>query len=108
LLPQADAAALNRAALLIDGQRVTVPFLPGTGDRPEAAASPDAQPLLNINTATIEELDELPGIGDVRATAIVDYRNQFGPFQSIEELLFVEGISEGLLEDLRPLITVNP
>lgn len=108
LLPEADTSGINRAALLVDGQRVTIPVR-SEGVAVEAPlASPGAELLLDINTATVAELDELPGIGEVRANAIVDYRNQFGPFQTVEELLFVEGISENLLDDLRPYITVGP
>jgi competence protein ComEA len=110
LLPVADTAGLNQAALLIDGERVTVLF----EDASESAAgqgvvaSPSMVPLLNLNTATVADLDELPGIGDVRANAIVAYRNQHGPFRSIEELLFVDGISENLLEEIRPYLTIDP
>jgi competence protein ComEA len=110
LLPQADTAALNQAGLLVDGQRLTIPFSSAADAVPERAdtASPQVEPLLDLNTATAGELDELPGIGEVKATAIVEYRNQHGPFQSIEELLFVEGISEKLLAEIRPYLMVNP
>jgi competence protein ComEA len=109
LVPEADTSELNQAALLVDGQRVTIPYESSTEPthEPVNRASPEAAPLLDLNTATVEELDELPGIGEVRATAIVEFRNQHGPFQSIEELLFVDGISENLLEEIRPYLTIN-
>jgi len=103
LLPGADTSGLNQAALLVDGQRVTVPSLAVTE---EPGASPEPL-LIDINTATVEEFDQLPGIGEVKAAAIVAYRNQHGPFRSVEELLFVDGISENLLEEIRPFLTVS-
>lgn len=63
--------------------------------------------LVNINTADQAELESLPGIGSVRASAILEYRNENGPFQSIEELLKVDGIGEKTLNKLRDLITVS-
>ncbi len=109
LLPDADTSGLNQAALLIDGQRVTVPTSATAAS--SVVTAPDASPeplLININTASVEEFDQLPGIGHVKATAIVEYRNQHGPFQSLEELLFVDGISERLLEEIRPFVTLAP
>ena len=63
--------------------------------------------LVNINTADQAELESLPGIGSVRASAILEYRSENGPFQSIEELLKVDGIGEKTLNKLRDLITVS-
>ena len=63
--------------------------------------------MVNINTADQAELESLPGIGSVRASAILEYRNENGPFQSIEELLKVDGIGEKTLNKLRDLITVS-
>lgn len=62
---------------------------------------------VNLNTATQEELEALPGIGPVLAARILEYREAHGPFTSVEELLAVSGIGEALLEKLRPLITVE-
>ena len=63
--------------------------------------------LLDLNTATEEQLQTLPGIGPVRAKSIADYRNCNGPFQSVEELTAVDGIDLGVLEQLRHLICVT-
>ena len=62
---------------------------------------------VNINTATERELKSLPGIGDELAARIVAYRNRSGPFRKPEHLLMVEGISEGRLKEILPLITVE-
>jgi len=61
---------------------------------------------INVNTASLELLDTLPGIGPVRAQAIIDHRTEHGPFRSVDELLNVPGIGPVTLENLRPLVTV--
>ena len=62
---------------------------------------------LNINTATVAQLDELPGIGPTLANAIVSYREENGPFQKIGDLMLVKGIGKGRLEKIADLITVG-
>jgi len=66
-----------------------------------------SQPI-NINTATIAQLETLPGIGPNTAKSIVDFRNHSGPFQRVEDLLAIKGISKSKLEKLRPYVTVGP
>ena len=61
---------------------------------------------VNINTATINQLETLPGIGEKRADAIVSFRNEFGPFQSVAEVTSVDGIGETTYENILPLTTV--
>ncbi len=65
-----------------------------------------ASSKININTATIEELETLPKIGPKTAKAIVDYRKKH-PFKSVDELIEVKGIGSKTLEKLRPLVTVG-
>jgi comEA protein len=72
-----------------------------------AQKTPPTQPV-NINTATIEELQKLPGVGPNTAKAIVDFRNHSGPFRRVEDLLAIKGISKSKLEKLRPYVTVAP
>lgn len=80
----------------------------------EAAVSPTEKPVyitsqkkLNINTATAQELDALPGIGEVIAQRIVDYRLEHGYFLAIEELMEVSGIGEKMFAEIKDLITVR-
>ena len=76
---------------------------------PTIAAAPSTEPVfpLNINTAQAHELAALPGIGDLLAQRIVDYRTANGPFPAPEELLNVEGIGTGKLEAILTLITTG-
>ena len=75
---------------------------PGAGDgAPASAASP-----IDLNTATVQQLDELPGVGPAIAQRIVDHREANGPFTSVDDLLEVSGIGPATLEKIRPLATV--
>jgi competence protein ComEA len=74
---------------------------------PTGPASVTTAPL-DLNRATIEELDRLPGIGPVLARRIVEHRERNGAFRSVEELLGVPGIGVRSLERLRPLVQVRP
>ena len=67
---------------------------------------PPAKPL-DLNTATPEELQQLPGIGPTKAKAIVHFREKSGPFRRVEDLLVIRGISRARLEKLRPYVTVQ-
>lgn len=78
---------------------------PATQKPPQATKNQLTGPV-NINTAPLTQLVLLPGIGEVKAQAIVDYREQNGPFQSTEELLEVKGIGEATYAKLEALVTV--
>jgi competence protein ComEA len=109
LLPDADPAALNLAAVVSDGQQVAV-GVPGAGVAPGpgtgGAVSPGAGGPLNLNTATVGELDGLPGIGPVLAQRIVDHRTAQGPFTSTDQLDDVPGIGPSIAAKLAELVTV--
>lgn len=62
---------------------------------------------INLNQATAAEISALPGLGDKKAEAIVEYRTQNGPFASVEDLIKVKGIGEKLLEKIKPMIVVE-
>lgn len=67
---------------------------------------PETSSLININTASIQELMALPGIGSSKANTIIEYRNKVGRFKNIEELKNVSGIGESLYNQLKPYITI--
>ena len=105
---KADLSLVNLAAPLADGVQVVVPKrVPVAG----AAASVSPQPAagaaegpVHLNSATLEELDALPGVGPVTAQKIVDFREQNGGFASVEELDAVRGIGPARMEQLRELV----
>ena len=63
--------------------------------------------VIDLNTAGVADLGRLPGIGQTRAQAIVEYRQEHGPFETVDELTRVSGIGPGILEQLRPYVTVG-
>jgi competence protein ComEA len=96
-------AALNLAAPLADGQQVLVPK---EATAAPAGATPGGSTLVNVNLATAAELETLPGIGEVIAAAIVEYRERNGPFATVDQLEDVSGIGPATLEEIRDLVTV--
>jgi competence protein ComEA len=122
LRADADPDRVNLAAPLVDGQRVVVPVI----GQPPPAEIPPSSPVgavggstgaagaagaaagpVDLNTATAEQLDTLPGVGPATAGAIIDHRGSSGPFDSVEDLLDVRGIGEAKLEALRDLVSVG-
>ncbi|MCU0269877.1 MAG: helix-hairpin-helix domain-containing protein [Acidimicrobiales bacterium] len=125
----ADLDRVNLAAPLTDGARLYVPALgqetpppvpAGAGGGPSGpdgeegspgadggdAPPPGGAALVDLNTATAEELDRLPGVGPTTAAAIIDHRERNGPFASVDQLADVKGIGEAKLEAVRDLVTV--
>lgn len=104
--PDAVLAALNLARVLEDGERVLVP----SPDDPEVASAggaaerPDGR--IDLNRATADQLEELPGIGPVLARRIVEHREDHGPFTEVGELREVPGIGERTFQSLAELVTV--
>jgi competence protein ComEA len=125
MMPDADIDRINLAQPLSDGVRVYVPRIgeqdppaPAAVDSPGgvsagpggdttggdgASSSPAAAPI-DLNSASLAELDELPGVGPATAQAIVSFRETNGPFSSVDALLEVRGIGPAKLEQIRPLV----
>jgi competence protein ComEA len=98
----ADRAAINLAAPLADGMQVLVPRRAGLAVGEPEAGAPSGP--LSLNSATLEQLDALPGIGPVTAQKIIDYRREHGPFRSVDDLDAIAGIGPSRLENLRGLV----
>ncbi|WP_409301796.1 helix-hairpin-helix domain-containing protein [Peribacillus sp. SCS-155] len=113
----ADTNRVNLAQLVEDQMVIYVPAigeeettiaelnqaLPGDAQQNEGSRGA----LIDLNTATPDDLDALPGIGPARATTIVEYREQNGPFKAVEELKNISGIGDKTFEKLRDMITVK-
>ncbi len=103
-----DPNAINLAAEVADGVQIVVPRR-GAAAAPVVAATPGAEapaPPVNLNSATLEQLDTLDGVGPVTAEAIIAYRQEHGGFRSVEDLGEVSGIGPKTLEALRDHVTV--
>jgi competence protein ComEA len=100
-----DTTTLNLARVLTDGEQILV----GAGPEPAlsggGASATGANTRISLATATLEQLDTLPGIGPVTAQAILDHRAEHGAFRSVDDLLDVKGIGEATLADLRDRVT---
>ncbi|MFN7151665.1 MAG: helix-hairpin-helix domain-containing protein, partial [Microthrixaceae bacterium] len=123
LRPDADPDRVNLAAPVSDGQRIVIPVLgqplpeevvtAAPGRTPPDGAAGSAGPagpspaVVDLNLATAEQLDTLPGVGPATAAAILAYREESGPFRSVDDLIEVRGIGEAKLEALRDLVVVS-
>ena len=110
----ADLTSLNLAALLTDGEQILVGKAGGVSGGVGSGTSTGSggggaggeSDVVNLNTATLDQLETLSGIGEVLAQRILDYREEHGPFKAVEDLLNVSGIGDKRLADLKPHITV--
>jgi competence protein ComEA len=101
---KADLAQVNLAAPLADGEQVVIPRRGGLGAGGAATGSGSSTAPVQLSTATLEQLDSLPGVGPVTAQKILDYRQDHGAFHSVDELDAVPGIGPKRLDQLRKLV----
>ncbi|MGI6095855.1 MAG: helix-hairpin-helix domain-containing protein [Lachnospiraceae bacterium] len=107
LTEEADEYYVNQAQLLTDGMQITVPAKGETAGNGQNFSAVTAEPgKINLNRASLQELQTLTGIGQVKAAAIVAYREEHGQFASIEEIQQVDGISEKIYEKIKEQIMV--
>jgi len=105
ILPESELDSINLAEMLSDSQHVHIPV---TGETDSDEVNPTFP--LDLNSATAEDLDTIPGIGPVLASEIVSYREQYGDFSSLGDLLNVTGIGEAKLNDIMEYLFIpnNP
>ena len=121
---RADTRSINLAEYLNDGEKVFVPdlqtdavnispavmnqpLIPGPGSPPANPAVLHVSRKVNINTASPQELDQLPGVGPATAQKIIAYRSRYGRFKRTEDIINIKGIGEKKFLELRDYITVN-
>lgn len=109
LTEDADTDSVNRASFVEDGQKIIIPVkgaasgsVPEDGSASSSGITPDG--LVNINTASLEELKTLSGIGDVTAQKIIDYRSS-NAFRNKEDIMSVNGIGNGIFQKIKDRIT---
>ncbi|MCL2285518.1 MAG: helix-hairpin-helix domain-containing protein [Firmicutes bacterium] len=113
----ADLARVNLAAFLQDAMQIIIPAIgdditdvfiyDDTASARSGVSSAQTDGLININTATVAELQTLPGVGPVLATNIIEFRESHGGFSSVDELINVSRIGQATLDRLRDLVTVG-
>lgn len=108
----------NQARLLVDGEMIYVPTIEEAKERQQSGLdvssqqsgsmnTDDTSGKINLNTASLEQLMEIPGVGESKARAILEYRETNGGFSSIEEVMNIEGIKEGVFSKMKEYIVVN-
>lgn len=97
----ADTEGINQAKKVSDGEQI---YIPSVSEKEENL---DTDGLIDINKADEAQLCTIPGIGETRAKQIIEYRDRYGSFQTIEDIVNVTGIKEGIFEKIAPYITVS-
>lgn len=104
LLEEASEDSINQAQELADGQMIKVPT---KEEEKEQLSTEKTDGRVNLNTADIGELMTIPGIGEAKARSILSYREEAGGFSSVEEIMNITGIKEGVYSKIKDYITVN-
>jgi len=103
---RAAAESVNLARVVVDGEQIVVSDTPVVASAPAPPGAPAAPSVVDLNSATVEQLDALPGVGPVLAGRIITWRTAHGRFTSVDELGEVSGIGDAILAQLRPLVRV--
>jgi competence protein ComEA len=107
-VPGADIGALNLARRLADGEQIYVGVPPPPGAEPVAGATGPGEPdKVDLNSATLTDLDTLPGVGPVTAQSIVDWRTEHGRFDSVDQLREIDGIGPSRFAKLQDLVVAR-
>lgn len=112
---EADLTKLNLAYILNDGEKIKVPkkgeeqqeYITSTSGLETSEENKTESQKININTANLEELTKLPGIGEATANKIISYRKEIGKFKTIEDLKNVPGIGNSKFDNLKDMITIK-
>jgi competence protein ComEA len=102
--PKAQIELVNLAARIADGEQIVVPARGSVAGVAPTSGGGAASGPVHLNSATLEQLDVLPGVGPVTAQKILDYRQKHGAFGSVDELDAISGIGPARLETLRDLV----
>lgn len=105
VVEDSDLDALNRAALLTDGQKIVVPSVQ-EAEQTASVTTAVTEDYVDLNRANLQQLMSLPGIGQVKAQAIVDYRTENNGFQTVEEIQQVNGIGEAIFSQIKDKIKI--
>ena len=107
--PGGELGNINLAALVTDGMHIVIPWIgDGVPTRPGNTSGRSQDHPVDVNSAGLDRLTDLPGVGQVLAARILTYRETYGPFETLEDLLDVPGIGEGKLAGLRDHAVVRP
>ena len=102
-----DTSDQNLARLLVDGEQIRIGLTPAPVTTSAATGAASSAGPIDVNTATLDQLQQIPGVGPVLAQRIVTYREQNGGFQSVEQLTEVSGIGEATFAQMQPMVTVG-
>lgn len=108
LTKKASAESINQAEKMKDGQQITIPSKKQTAknEGSDSKAVQSSSGKININTAGVKELMTLSGIGEAKASDIISYREEHGPFSDISDIMKIQGIKEGIYYKIKDKITI--
>ena len=106
LTKKASAESINQAEKMKDGQQITIPSKKQTAKNEGSDSKAVQSSSGKINTAGVKELMTLSGIGEAKASDIISYREEHGPFSDISDIMKIQGIKEGIYHKIKDKITI--